>query len=208
MVMKLRAIRDFGTSILMMLCLVSCASSARLIIPIKPLDVSPLAEKIPLKAALYLNPSYKAAQMPIETRYGATIQNFSVGDALCDASEKMVRNTFREVVMLDQVGNADDPQYDVIITPQIVKFAVEFAPEMISGHYRIENIVKWVVTTPDGKEIYQNTVSSEKITLPRRCSTELLYSETTKTIKEQMEKSQNDLYSNGWWKNPWWKSNK
>jgi hypothetical protein len=204
--MKLRTVMNLCISIMMMLCLVSCVS-VRLSVPIKPLDVAPLVDKIPLKAALYLSPSYKAAQAPIGTRNGGIIGSAFVGDALCDASEKMAKNIFQDVVMLDQMGNTSDSHYDVIIAPQLVKFEYEFAADMISGHYKIQNTVKWVITTPDGKEIYQNTVSSDKITLPRRCSREMWFSETTKTIKDQIQKAQNDIYSNGWWKNPWWKKN-
>ena len=89
------------------LYLPSCATTT-VVIP-KEIDITSTgpSNKIPLKAALYLNQGLRNATYTMHTDkifFGVA----SAGDALCNNSEKIVRNIFQEIIMRDGIEKTSD----------------------------------------------------------------------------------------------------
>jgi hypothetical protein len=194
---------------LCMLCLGSCASDPIHMNILKgQLNVAPLDKKIPLKAGLYLSPAFRTTQTPLSL--GATkLGDIYVGEALSDAVEKMMRNLFQEVIILDEMGNGQNStvlNYDVFVTSEVKKFEFRHVPRLYTAKWATQNTMIWRIASREGKEIYQNEIESNEMRIswldPK--NPEVII----KALNDQLQKAQEDIYSNGWWKKQWWKEQK
>jgi hypothetical protein len=191
---------------MILFCLVSCGGRpVRMNIPEDQLRVATPENKIPLKAGLYLSQVFRTTQISVVIGQ-RKMNDIHIGDALNSGTEKMMRNLFREVTVLDQLGNAQDStvlNYDVIVTPQVEQFELRHVMGTLSAHWVTQNTIKWSIVSPEGKEIYQNMIRSDEIKIS--WFDEKNPEAVIKTLKDQFQKAQEDIYSNGWWKRQWWK---
>jgi hypothetical protein len=184
-------------------CLISCASSTPITITRDRVNIAPPEKKIPLKVGLYLSEAFRTSECWSEY----ADKHFIIGEGLSDGVEKMVRDLFQEVIVIDKIGNTQDspsPNYDIIITPKFKQFTILIVRESLTkAHWKIENTIAWSVTSPDGKEIYQNTIQSDEITTHyiQSVNAEIMI----ESIKDQLQKAQQAIYSSGWWEKTWWK---
>lgn len=191
---------------ILMSFLVSCASDPiRMNILKGQLDVAPIDKKIPLKAGLYFSPAFRTTQTPLfigATKFG----DIYVGEALSDAVEKMMRNLFQEVIVLVDMGNAQNstiPDYDVFVAPEVKKFEFRHVPRVFTAKWATQNIMIWRIASREGRQIYQNEIVSDEV---RISSFDPKNSESIiQAFRDQLLKAQEDIYSNGWWKKQWWK---
>jgi hypothetical protein len=191
---------------MILFCLVSCGGQLRFNVPSDQVYIAPPEKTIPLKAGLYLSQAFRTTQSPYIIRGGKYGDVFA-GNAVSSGAEKMVRNLFQEVTVLDPIGNASTStvqNYDVIVTPQVEQFEYRHFDEFFSGHHKTLIAIKWRIVSPDGKELYQNTIKSDEIkaTWDERYHPEVII---PVAIKDQFKKAQEDIYSSGWWKKQWWK---
>jgi hypothetical protein len=130
------------------------------------------------------------------------------GDTLCKSSRKIMENIFQKTVMLDSTGSIpglSSKKYDVIIAPEVVK--LEYATEQhgINAYCLVQTIIKWNISTPEGKEVYVATIKSDEVKM--RIYKQQDAEECIKlSIKSNFQKAQEDIYSSGWWKKQWWKN--
>jgi hypothetical protein len=166
-------------------------------------------DKIPLKAALFFNQEFKNAKYIIHQRQ-FLYNVMPVGDALCYSSEKIMKNIFQQVVILDTTDRPDSPvdKYDVIIAPEVVTLDYAVEGELFSSFADMLTVIKWNISSPEGKEIYSTTIktSEEKIAKVRKIKT--MEEAIKPSLKENFQKAQEDIYTNRWWQNQWWKEKK
>jgi hypothetical protein len=188
------------TCLSVFLCVFSACAPTPMLVTIPqdfPMTGTGKEPKIPLRAALYINPSYQSLVEP-------TYRTIKMGEAFGGGSERMVRNIFRETVV---IRNADDKNYDVMVVPEIVRWVREykFKPESKSVYVFT---IKWNVFSPKGKTIYVSAVTSQlegKIFYSRSADEEYILTECVKSLDDQLLKAQEDIYSNQWWAKQWWK---
>jgi hypothetical protein len=188
---------------MVMLCLVSCGTATLQRLPVKQFDIAPIDNKIPLRACLYLSEAYRTGTLIMIGENKRIIPAANAGDALCNCSEKTVRSLFQDVVVLDSLkdsGSSTLNSCDVIVTPQLVKFEVRAGERhLLLVDFYSQNTITWTIVSPDGKEIYKNTIMSDDI----KGKDGVMIS-----LKDQSQKAQQDIYTNGWWKKQWWKDSK
>jgi hypothetical protein len=186
--------------------LVSCSSGPiRMDISKDHLKVIPPDGKIPLKVGLYLSPAFRDTQTPLfigRTQFGGIY----VGMALTDATERMVRGLFEEVVVLDRMGdprNSNSHGCDVVVTAEVKSFYFRHVPKLYTAKWATQNVVVWSVISPEGKEIYHNEIASDEVRIswldPKNPEA------VERIFNEQLKRAGNDLYTNGWWLTQWWK---
>jgi len=205
MINRIMNIMSFSVLLTILFCVVSCGNPIRMNIPEGRLNIAPSTKKIPLKAGLFLSQSYRNTQTPIAIG-AAKAGEINIGQALSSGTEKMMRDLFHEVIVLNEMGisnNLKDQNCDVIVTPQVELFELRHVAVFVSAHWKTQNIVNWRVLSPDGQEIYQNRIQSVELKIPwlDRERPEAFI----EIFKDQLQKAQEDLYSNGWWKKQWWK---
>jgi hypothetical protein len=174
-----------------------------------------IKDKIPLRAGLYLKPDMKNYVKKGPLGSAVTHTSFLMGDALCGGSERMLRNIFKDVLVIDHLeSDLSARNIDVIVTPDLVGITAQ--NKMVEGsrliNRVIELVIKWNIVSLDGKSIYVNTITGES---PAKASFSFLSSgieedernNMLRVVKDQFRKAQDDLYNNGWWKKQWWKSN-
>jgi hypothetical protein len=187
------------------LSLTSCATNEPVLIP-NNIDITSTEfnNKIPLRAGLYLSQQYRNAFYPIR-QIQVFIGTALAGDALSYNSEKIMRNIFQEVIILDSMGNIPglaDRKYDVIVSPEIVTLRSD-----LGGSTRwtcwclAQTSIKWNIVSPEGKEIYISTIKSDEIKIPKGYYVDCIQT----SLKDLFQKSQEDIYKNNWWKKQWWK---
>ncbi len=212
--------------------LCSCASPQFTKIEVKipndfKMNDTEIMEKIPLVAGLFLksyikNFIYKGSAEPIPLMQRVS---FFMGAPLCAGSERILKNIFKDVVVIYQSEiNLFGQNIDVIVTPELSEsnlsrqnIDVIVTPELIEikrfrYNTKMRLIMKWNIASIDGKNIYFNTITGEVEPQP-------IYKFTASGIEEKQRenmialindhflKAQTDLYSNGWWKKQWWKIN-
>jgi hypothetical protein len=162
-----------------------------------------LSNKIPLRGGLYLSKDFRNAKYPIRDRatfFGVV----SAGDTLCYNSEKIMKNIFQEITVLESMritSESKSQEYDVIITPEVVKLDYQLITT-IPVRCLVETVIKWNIASPEGKEIFISTIRSDevKISGPKeeRC--------IKPSLENNFRKAQEDIYSSGWWIKQWWKN--
>lgn len=205
---KMEIVTHLFVQFIILLSLVSCGGPVRMNIPVGQLDVAPPEQKIPLKAGLYLSQAFRSTQTPLAIG-GNKFGDIYIGEALSSAAEKMMRNLFREVTVLDKHGNSQDSTamtYDVIVTPQVELFEFRHVKVgFLTARWTTQNVITWRIVSPEGKELYQNTIRSDEIKIswfdPKHPEPII------ETFKGQFQEAQKDIYANGWWRKQWWKDN-
>jgi len=173
-----------------------------------------IKDKIPLRAGLYLKPDIRNYSKKGPIASFVTHTTFSMGDALSSGSERVLRNIFKDVVIIDQLeSDLSTKNIDVIVTPELV--GIYGQAKMIDGSKvpKAVNqlVMKWNIVSPDGKIIYVNTITGEGLQKLSFSFTSAGIAEDEKNnmlmlIKDQFQKAQEDIYSSGWWKKQWWKN--
>lgn len=163
-----------------------------------PMTATARASKIPLRAALYIKPIYQNLTPPGEK----TIQ---MGEAFLGGSERMLRNIFQEVTVID---NTDKKGYDVMVIPENIMWGRgTVRTPLVRSWYQMD--ITWNVLSPEGKVIYISTVRSELIrALPAGTKSQIINKLATAfvlSLDDQLLRAQDDLYSNKWWAKQWWK---
>lgn len=194
--------------------LCSCASPQFTKIEVKipndfKMNDTEIMEKIPLVAGLFLksdikNFIYKGSAEPIPLMQRVS---FFMGAPLCAGSERILKNIFKDVVVIDQLeSNLSGQNIDVIVTPELIEI------KRFRHNTKMRLTMKWNIVSIDGKNIYFNTITGEVQPQP-------IYKFTASGMEEKQRenmialindhflKAQTDLYSNGWWKKQWWKIN-
>jgi hypothetical protein len=186
-----------------MVCLVSCGTTTLQVLPVKQFDIVQVENKIQLKACLYLSQEYRTGKLMMIGENKRIIPVANAGDALCDCAEKVARSLFQDVIVLDSLKNSGKAalnSYDVIVTPQLIEFAEKAGERhFLLVDFYTQNTITWTIASPEGKEIYKNTIQSDDI--KGKEGVEI-------SLKDQCQKAQKDIYSNGWWKKQWWKESK
>jgi hypothetical protein len=203
----------FLAQFLAMLGLISCGGGSkgvtRINVPIDQLKISQtqIENKIPLKAALYLDQNYKDYQIGM----------YHCGNVLSSGAEKILKNLFQEAIkidVIDQPSNIID--YDIIVMPHIEKFEYRIVQPLFNASVITQVAIKWRIATSKGIDLYENIIQSDE---KRRTVTFIDglkthrddYGDTVPAImiievlNDQFQKTQDDIYSNGWWKKQWWK---
>ena len=186
--------------LMLLICLVSCASTV-------PKDFVMLntekSEKIPMHAGLYIDPNIqkcRITQITSVTKGRNYKVNFSVGDALVSAIERTVKNIFQEVSRVDPTAKLEGHEYDIIVTPQLVHVKYITIEGFISATWIVETVINWNIVSLDGKAIYSNTIKGVEEARGTGIG------KITRSLQDQFQKAQEDIYSSGWWKKQWWKS--
>lgn len=198
----------FFISILLSISCFACA--APLITLPKDFEMSAQAvkDKIPLTAGLYLTP-YMRNYNP---RFGYP---YSMADALSSGCERMLRNIFNNVVIIDQMDtNLSSKNIDVIVTPEVI--ALNRQVKALEGYNTrqivYQMIIRWDIVSPGGgKSIYTTTITSEVREEPLYYFLLSTHVEKAKErmillLNNQFRKAQDDIYLGGWWKKQWWKN--
>lgn len=182
-------------------CLASCATT--MTIP-KEIDIAAteVRDKIPLKAALYLSQGFRNAKYLM---WGETVP---VGDALCHGSETIIKNIFREMIVLGSTDVLSPKSSEVIVTPEVVSLEMSQCPSVFLKGMTcsLNTVIKWNIVSPEGKEIYASTVRSDQANIyrignPRKIQPQFI----EMSLKNNFQKAQEDIYTNAWWKTHWWK---
>jgi hypothetical protein len=163
-----------------------------------------LGDRIPLKAGLYFSQMFRNAKYEIqaEQRFGEVV---SVGDALQDGSEKIIRNIFQEMLILEPLDSTfSEPakKYDVIVAPEVIKMDYEIATKPFKTWFIVHTVIKWNIASPEGKEIYVSTIKSDEVETDKPKHLEVCIKES---LENNFQKAQEDIYKSNWWKNQWWK---
>lgn len=172
-----------------------------------------VANKIPLRAGLYLSPTIKNYLRRGPLASFVIHVSFSMGDALSNGSERMLRNIFQDVVIIDQFKNdLSAENIDVVVTPEVVGiFSKGKMPsDSVVPQVILQFVVKWNIVSLDGKNIYMNSITGECLQKKSYSFTSGGIEEDEKNnmlllIKDQFQKAQDDIYTSGWWKKQWWK---
>jgi hypothetical protein len=158
-----------------------------------------IKDKIPLRAGLYLKPDMKNYVKKGPIGSAVTHTSFLMGDALCGGSEKMLRNIFKDVLIIDHMeSDLSVRNIDVIVTPDLVGMTGKL-------------VIKWNIVSLDGKIIYVNTITGEATPKMSWSFTSAGIEEDERNnmlliVKDQFRKAQDDLYNSGWWKKQWWRN--
>lgn len=173
-----------------------------------------VAEKIPLRAGLYISPSIKNFEKKggIFMPY-VMVFSFPIGDAMSIGCEKTLRNIFRNVVLIDRLdSDLSKKDIDVLIIPELSGLIQERESARVIGPVKpvVHMVMKWKIVSTDGKNIYFNTIKGGGTLMFPICytldgQTEVERNSMLFVMKDLFQKSQDDIYSNAWWKNPWWK---
>lgn len=165
-----------------------------------------LGNRIPLKAGLYFSQGFGDAKYHIQTRQPAG-EVVSVGDALRNSSETIMRNIFQKIVILDPLdvsGSQSTKKYDVIVAPEILRMDYEIESVPFKTWFIVHTIIKWNIASPEGKEIYSSTIKSDEVKIDKPKHLEVCIKES---LENNFQKAQEDIYVNNWWKKQWWKEN-
>ncbi len=165
-----------------------------------------LGNRIPLKAGLYFSQGFGNAKYHIQTRHGVA-EIVSVGDALRNSSEKIMRNIFQEIVILDPLdvsASQSTKEYDVIVAPEVLKMDYEIENVPFKTWFIVHTVIKWHIASPEGKEIYSSTIKSDEVKIDKPKYLEVCIKES---LENNFQKAQEDIYVNNWWKKQWWKDN-
>ncbi len=160
-----------------------------------PVAASP---PIPMRAGLVLDKQIRQA------RYVYTNQvRLELGPALAQAAEAMVRQAFREVVVIpaDTIAEPEAltaPQgVDVLVVPQF-KEAKEYAARInaIQSGLGTRVVLKWTIVK-EGKVIYTNTFTG-------KCSNfwAKIDESFSLALKDQFDQAYQGIVTSPWWKAP------
>jgi hypothetical protein len=195
----------FFISLLLSLCCFACA--APLITLPKDFEMSAQAikDKIPLNAGLYLKPSFRN----YTSKYGYT---YMMGDALSSGCERMIRNIFQDVILIDEMDtNLSLRNIDVIVVPEVISISY-YQLKAVEGYRTRQGFdrmtIRWDIVSPGGKNIYTTTIANELIY--ESIKSLIITEETGKErmlllLNNQFRKAQDDIYLGGWWKKQWWR---
>lgn len=204
--------------ILILNLLLSCAtvfSKLKVIVPKdSELTKGEVENKIPLIVGLYLKPhikNYTYEGKSLDKMYYFT--TIHIGEAFSANSEKMLKNIFQQVVIIDQMDtDLSEKNIDVIVAPEILDITSQFkVPAGEKSRKLVSQMtIRWDIGSPDGKIIYTTMIMGEAIVkfLKRwtvSANEELEKENMLRLLKDQFSKAQEDIYSNKWWKNQWWK---
>lgn len=165
-----------------------------------------IRDKIPLRAGLYLTPSFKNFSYRYAWAHPVYVL-ISMGVALEGGSIRALKNIFKEVVLIDGIDL--DPlkeKIDVVVTPEIVMVEVKHGASTYERDVRTS--IKWSIVSVEGKEIYMNTVTGEgsfKIAMTRSRTRDEAVAGYTRALQDHFLKAQDDIYSSKWWTRQWWK---
>lgn len=203
-----------------MLSLCSCVTSFtafNVTVP-KELDLTSgdVRDKIPLRAGLYLNSTFKNYTQETRTPFVPSFHRvtYYMGDALSQNCERMLKNIFQRVVIVEETDIAKD--VDVLIAPELLGMSYQTkVPEGgTSNAQGVQQLkVRWNIASPDGKTIYTTTVTGEAVYKYRFLGftvaswEAILKEEMLQLVKAHFSQAQDDIYTNTWWKKQWWKNN-
>jgi hypothetical protein len=199
--------------VLGMLFLISCASAHKSIVIPQDFEIGPekeMQDKIPLRALLNLSSEFKRFILSTNLSTPAQTKNekFIFGDALSAGSRKMTANIFREVAPFES-GEDTFTENDVIVTPEIVKIE-HWRTTGPGGYCAFQTVIKWSITSADGKDIFSETIRGDEIRFPCVIGLAFTYDKKRKegfalSLQDHFQKAQESIYSSGWWKKQWWK---
>lgn len=174
------------------------------------MSATAVKDKIPLRAGLYLKPNIKnyVYELPHTTKYSITM-----GDALSSGCERILRNIFQDVILVDEMNvESLRRNTDIIVTPQLIGG--------LSGQYKVpegydkkktvsQMTMQWDIVSHVGKLIYTTSIKGEAIVKPIMSFFASSIREKEKEnrlrlLNDLFQKSQDDIYSSGWWKKRWW----
>jgi hypothetical protein len=187
-------------------CLFSCGGTKLIKITKDQINIIPSEKKIQLKVGLLLSQDFRTIKRPMNA-IGVYLGEVDLGEGLSSGAEKMARDLFQEVIILDTNGSSQssiNANYDVILMPEFDEFVFRWVKGTIKAYFITQNIIKWDISSPDGKIIYQNSIKSDEIKVPyiQKMNDKIVI----ETLIDQFQKAQQDIYSSGWWKNTWWKN--
>jgi len=165
---------------------------------------------IPLRVGLYLSTKFKnytlldfSGDVNINPRPG----DIFIGEALSSGCERMLKNLFTEIIIIDPLeANFSNKNIDIIIIPEVVKIITVVKKNWTTApsSFWVQTIIKWNTFSCNGDYIYVNTIKAEGIqTFEYPYYYEARQEDLTKgyilAIQDQLRKAQEDLYSNKWW---------
>lgn len=170
------------------------------------LSNKPVDKKIPLHAALYIDPqiiNYEYFGQPYMEP-----GNITPGAALLSASEKTLKNVFDNVILLESATDTEwKRSADVLVRAESVKMLYLNKPKKDSAlfHNVIQTSMKWTIVNSQNITLYTNVIISEAEMKTIYCFTiscmeEEMRNHLVEPIKVHFQKTQDELYSSGWWK--------
>jgi hypothetical protein len=144
--------------------------------------------KIPLRAALYLE------TVPAIAEGWGTMD---LDKAYSSGCERMLKNIFREVVLIKQVKKQE---FDVLVKPRIFRWD----RSAVGTRFWVYMDVVWVVLSPEGKTIYSNAVKNaieHNVSALSTSETKVndIMTGYVMALNDQLLQAQDDLYSSKWW---------
>lgn len=197
-------------SLFVLILLSSCATSLTRVNVSAPRDFElsnkPVDKKIPLRAAMYIDPqvkNYEYVGQPFMEP-----GNVSLGGAVISASERTLKNIFDNVVLADSATDAAwSNSSDVLVRADSIKMILLNKPKKDSAlfHNVIRTSMKWTIVNSQNSTLYTNVIVSEEEQKVVYCFTTSCMEEGMRVhlllpLKVQFQKTQDDIYSSGSWK--------
>ncbi|MCL5885099.1 MAG: hypothetical protein M1377_07155 [Deltaproteobacteria bacterium] len=138
--------------------LASCATGPVIVSPSYKIEVpkGPI-EKIPLRAGLYLSPSFQR-RVFVGNLVGAP-HGIAIGGAMTTGAVRTMKTVFRETAVIENDNTATTwKEADVIVSPEILEtnyrgFAFSHAETFV--------MCKWTIAGRDGRTYYVNTITGK-----------------------------------------------
>ncbi|MBI5676132.1 MAG: hypothetical protein HZC48_09970 [Nitrospirae bacterium] len=196
----------------LVILLSSCATTLTRVNVSAPKDFElrnmPVDKKIPLRAALYVDPKIKTYEYVGQPIFEPG--KVFLGDAITSACERTLKNVFDEVIILDSVSNeAWSGRVDVLIRAETIKMVLLNKPKKNGAFFYnvFQTSMKWNILNPQNSKLYTNVIVSEEEQKPvscfpitTSCLEEGMRNYLLAPLREQFQKTQDEIYSSGWWK--------
>lgn len=172
--------------------------------------------KLPLIAGIYFEPHFRNYVLKEKHPTFGNKITYHIGEVLSNNCERMLRNIFRDVVIVDQKNEISSTKnVDVFVSPTVLHIGkVTPSPTFVSFSKDVTLMIiemRWDIGSPGGKVIYTTTMIGEtyrknKVCFSLSCYEGLFAEDMLALLDDQFSKAQDDIYTNTWWKDQWWKS--
>ena len=164
----------------------------------KQFEVPAAATKVDLKVGLYIPPAVRAYKIEEEER--GVVSKYKFGEALSDGIERMFRNTFEDVVILDS------PQYDAAVTgieavvvPEVASADFRSAAPSDKGGVSFLIRVKYEAKDAAGRSLWVDTFEGQgnmKAKITGSVNGEVM----KRGLEDHFRKASSGLLESEWWK--------
>lgn len=122
---------------------------------------TPQAEKIPLRAGLYMPEEF--VTFTYEKLLNLETIIFPLGESLREASIQMVNEVFQDAVVLDAFEDAESQKVDIIISPQVQDVRIEKTSIWPGGNTIFTIVIEWTVLDTESRVIWEESFEGKGI---------------------------------------------